>query len=71
MNMNIKGEWKDPCQECGALDGCCATAKDRLETANELGSLVRRQSAVIDTLQNDIREAWGVIEDLRRAKATT
>lgn len=39
----IKGEWAEPCPDCGALDACCATAKARLETANELTRLVDRQ----------------------------
>ena len=70
-NMNIKGEWKDPCQECGALDGCCATSKDRREMANELAALVNRQGIVIATLQRELQEARQVIGDLRRAKATS
>ena len=63
--MNIKGEWKEPCNECGALDGCCETAKARSETAVSLARLVARQSATITTLQRELYDARQVIGDLR------
>lgn len=65
--MGIKGaEWAEPCRECGALDGCCATAKARRETANTLSRLVDRQRVKITDLEHTITEKEGVIADLRR-----
>lgn len=34
--MVIKGEWAEPCKNCGAMDSCCETSKARLETADGL-----------------------------------
>ena len=67
--MNIKGEWAEPCKECGALDGCCATAQTRLEIATDLAQLVHRQSETITKLKQDLQEARQVAADLRRAQA--
>ena len=55
------------CLECGALEGCCANAKDRLLTSNALEALVRRQSTIITDLKREIQEMRHVIDDLRRA----
>ena len=63
--MVIKGTWAEPCQECGALDGCCQSSKDRRDTADSLGILVRRQSGTITELMNELQEAKQVIADLR------
>lgn len=66
--MVIKGEWAEPCRECGALDGCCATSKDRRDTAESLSRLVARQSAIITKLQYEVAEAYQVIADQRRGQ---
>lgn len=64
--MAIKGEWAEPCRECGALGACCATAQDRLDTANSLSRLVAAQSRAITAQTMSLAEARAVIEDLRR-----
>lgn len=64
--MAIKGEWKEPCQECGALDGCCEAAKERSETSVSLARLVARQSETITTLKNGLQEAHRAIDDMKR-----
>ena len=65
--MVIKGEWAEPCKNCGAMDSCCETAKARLETADGLALLVGRQSEKIRTLGRELEEARQVIGDLRAA----
>jgi hypothetical protein len=59
MAIRVHGEWKDPCPECGALDGCCQAAKARMETANSLTRLVDRQ-------REKIAEQERIIADLRQ-----
>jgi hypothetical protein len=69
MIMVIKGTWAEPCPECGALDGCCQSSKDRRDTADSLGNLVARQSATITTLTRQLDEAKQVIADLKSKAA--
>ena len=40
--MAIKATFPDPCPDCGALESCCKTAKERLYTANQLTRLIER-----------------------------
>jgi hypothetical protein len=61
----IKGEWAEPCPDCGALDGCCATAKARLETGTSLTRLVDRQREKIAELEDLLKEKMGMIDELR------
>lgn len=62
----ISGSWAEPCPGCGALDGCCQTSKDRRETCDSLGRLVKRQSDAITELERELAEKKAVIDDLRR-----
>ena len=55
----------DPCPDCGALESCCKTAQDRLETANALTRLVERQKGELELLRDLRRE----IERDRRLEA--
>ena len=64
--MVIKGTWAEPCPECGALDGCCQSSKDRRDTADSLGKLVDRQSQTITKLTRELKEARQVIADLHK-----
>ena len=63
--MVIKGEWAEPCRDCGAMDGCCATAKMRRDVGTDLSLLVGRQSAKITQLARELQESRQVIKDLR------
>lgn len=69
--MNIKADWAEPCRECGAMDGCCATAKARLENANMLSRIVDRQSQTITRLERELYEAKTVNADLRQKWVTS
>ena len=62
--MTIKGDWNEPCPNCGALDGCCETGKARLETATTLAGIVKRQGETITRLQHEIEELQQDISDL-------
>ncbi len=64
--MVIKGHWAQPCPECGAIDGCCATSKARRDVSESLSRLVARQSATITNLTREVAEAYQVIADIRR-----
>lgn len=69
MTIKITGEWSGPCPACGAPHSCCATSKDRRDTADSLGNLVARQAGMITKLQREVAEAYQVIADIRRPKA--
>lgn len=65
--MVIKGEWAEPCRDCGAVDGCCESSKMRRDIGTDLSLLVGRQSAKITELNRMLGEANQVIGDLRAA----
>ena len=65
--MVVKGEWAEPCLECGAIDGCCESSKMRRDIGTDLSLLVGRQSAQITELNRKLAEAHQVIGDMRAA----
>ncbi len=55
----------NPCKKCGAMTDCCSTSKARGAVAKSLSGIVDRQSAMLSTLTNEVRECRQVIAELR------